>query len=107
MNPRDVSGVPNLRKSPRAVLRAGGMYAGDIVWLRGSRCGRIVLFYELGNDMVVQVSLYRTVDDMPDLFSEEAPVDAFVDTADVVDTCTWFYDSPSCLRVAVPPLALL
>ena len=83
------------------------MYAGDIVWLRGARCGRVVLFYESGADMVVHVSLYRNVDGQPDFFTEESPVDEFVDAAEVMDACTWFYDSPSILRVAVPPSALL
>ena len=106
-NPQEVVGVSNLHRSARAVLPCGSLYAGDIVWLRSARCGRVVLFYEFGSDMVVHVSLYGAVDGMPDLCSEESPVDEFVDTAEVVDACTWFYESPSVLRVAVPPLALM
>ena len=107
VNPSDVRDVPNLRRSKRAILKQGDMYAGDVVYLRSSRCGRVNMFYEFGDDFLVQVSLYHSVSGAPDVFDERLSEDAFVDVRDIVDACTWFYHSPSIVKVAVPPLALL
>ena len=41
------------------------------------------------------------------MFDERLSADAFVDTHEIVDACTWFYAEPSIVKVAVPPLALL
>lgn len=107
VNPRDVRDVPNLRRSTRAVLKLGGLYAGDIVYIRGSRCGCVKMFYVFGDVLVVHVSLYHSVAGAPDAFDERLSEDAFVDPSESVDACTWLYASPSILKVAVPPLALL
>ena len=65
------------------------------------------MFYEFGDVFLVHVSLYHSVSGAPDVFDERSSEDAFVDTRDIVDACTWFYHSPSIVKVAVPPLALL
>ena len=107
VNPRDVRDVPNLRRSTRAVLKLGDLYAGDVVYIRGSRCGRVQMFYEFGDVLVVQLSLHRSVAGAPDVFDERLSEGAFVHAHEIVDACTWFYDSPGIMKVAVPPLALL
>ena len=107
VNPRDVRDVSNLRRSTRAVLKIGGLYVGDVVYMRESRCGCVKNFYELGGSLFVHLSLYQSVAGAPDVFDERLSEDAFVDTHEIVDACTWFYQSPSTVKVAVPPLALL
>ena len=107
VTPRDVRDVPNLRRSTRVVLKLGGLYVGDIVYMRRSRCGRVEMFYEFQDHLLVQLSLYQSVQGAPDVFDERLSEITFVDTHEIVDACTWFYDSPSIVRVAVPPLALL
>ena len=107
VTPRDIRDVPNLHTSARAVLKLGGLYVGDIVYMRGSKCGRVERFYEYGDLLLVQLSLYQSVRGAPDVFDERLAEITFVDTHEIVDACTWFYDSPSIVKVAVPPLALL
>ena len=75
--------------------------------MRRSRCGRVEMFYEFQDHLLVQLSLYQSVRGAPDVFDERLSEITFVDTHEIVDACTWFYDSPSIVRVAVPPLALL
>ena len=105
--PCDVPGVPNLRRSTRAVLKCGGLYVGDVVYTAACTCGRVRMFYEYRDEMLVHLSLYHSVAGAPDVFDERLSEDTFVDTREVVDACTWFYDSPSIVKVAVPVLALL
>ena len=107
VNPVAFREVPNLRRSTRAILKLGAAYVGDILYMRGSRCGRVKMFFELGDDLMVQVSLYHSVAGAPDVFDERLWEDTFVEPREIVDACTWFYDAPSIVRVAVPPLALL
>ena len=107
VSPRDVRDVPNLRRSTSAVLDLGVLQIGDVVYMRGSRCGCVKMFYEFGDDLLVQLSLYQSVAGAPDVFDERLSEDTFVDTREIVDACTWFYDSPSIVKVAVPPVALL
>ena len=107
VNACDVRDVANLRRSTRAVLKVGGLYAGDIVYIRGSRCGCVNMFYEFGDAIVVQVPVFQSVAGAPDAFDERLSEDSFVDASGIVDACTWFYASPAILKVAVPPLALL
>ena len=105
--PCDVPGVPYLRRSTRAVLKCGGLYVGDVVYTAACTCGRVRMFYEYRDEMLVHLSLYHSVAGAPDVFDERLSEDTFVDTCEVVDACTWFYDSPSIVKVAVPVLALL
>ena len=63
--------------------------------------------YEFGDDLLVQLSLYQSVRGAPDVFDERLAEITFVDSHEIVDACAWFYDSPSTVQVAVPPLALL
>ena len=107
MRPRDVRDVPNLRTSTRAVLKLGALSVGDVVYMRGSKCGRVEGFYEFGDDLLVQLSLYQSVRGAPDVFDERLAEITVVDTHEIVDACAWFYDSPTIVKVAVPPLALL
>ena len=107
VRPHDVRGALGLRHSTRAVLKLGSCYVGDLFYLRGLRCGRVEGFYELGDNLFVQLSLYQSVRGAPDMFDERIVEHAFIDPDEVVDACTWFYDKPSIVKVAVPPLALL
>ena len=107
VHPRLVSDVPDLRRSTRAVLQIGGVHTDDIVWLTGAKCGRAKMFYQFGDDMLAHLALFENAAGVPDQFDERQSVDAFVDTRTIIDTCTWYYDSPSILKVAVPPLAVL
>jgi len=106
VSPRDVREVPDLRMSTRAVLKFGGVYVGDILCMRPSRCGRVKNFYEFRGNLLVHVSMYQSVAGAPDVFDERSSEDAFVETHEIIDACTWFYQSPSVVKVAIPPLAL-
>ena len=65
------------------------------------------MFYEFDDAIVVHVSMYHSVAGAPDAFGERLSEDTFVDALEIVNACTWFYASPTILKVAVPPLALL
>ena len=107
VHPRLVSGVPDLRRSTRAVLKIGGVYIDDIVWLAGAnKCCRAKMFYEFGCYMLAY-DLVSKCGRGPDQFDERQSVDAFTDTRTITDTCIWYCDSPSTLKVAVHPLAIL
>ena len=99
---RLVSGVPDLRRSIRAILNIDGVYVGDIVWRAGANI--------LPSEDVLRVRrlhactwpCFKNAAGEPDQFDECRSVDAFVDTRTVIDTSTWYRDSPSILKVAVP-----
>lgn len=108
VSPRDVREVPDLRMSTRAVLKLGGLAVDDMVCMRPSmRCGRVKNFCEFRGILLVHVSMYQSVAGAPDVFDERSSEDAFVETHEIIDACTWFYQSPSVVKVAIPPLALL
>ena len=107
MNGGEVRGADNLRRSTRAVLKVGGVYKGDIVHIRPSRCGEAEMLYEFGGAIVVHVSLFQSVGGAPDVFDERLSEDTFVDATEIVDACTWLCTAPAIMKIAVPPLALL
>ena len=99
--------LDGLTRSRTAVLRIGNLHMGDIVWIQGARCGRVCMFYELGEHIFVAVQIYRNAFDEPALFIEEQCRETFIEPYDIVDACTWYYDAPGIIKVSIPPIVFM
>ena len=104
---RKMIDVPGLLRSRKAVLIIGSTHSGDIVWLKDAKCGRVHLFYELSGSMIVSLHLFNNVANDPSLFEERQSIELFIDPCQIVDACTWYYESPGIVRVAIPPVVLM
>ena len=107
VGPRSVTDVPGLMQSRKAVLAIGSVSAGDILWLIDARCGRITLFYNVFGTIVVQMQMYSNVLNDPSMFDERHSTDVFVFPNQIVDACTWYYESEGIVKIAIPPIALI
>ena len=83
----------------------GNLHAGDIIWLRDARCGRVQMFYNVHETIVVHVDIYQNMDN-PAMFDESVATNVFIDGRQIVDACTWYYENPGIVKVAIPPLFL-
>ena len=106
VNPRTMVDVPDLHRSRTAVLPIGRLRADDVIWVEGSRCGRVAMFYELRDEIIVQVTIFEPCKGDATAFDERISHDVFIESRDVVDACTWYYLRPSIMKVAIPPLAV-
>ena len=106
VDPRVFDGIPSLRRSLKAVMPMGVMHTNDVIWMEGGRCGRIKMFYEFHEEFLLHVAIYSNAGRDPAAFDERQSTDAFIDVREVVDACTWFYQQPSIIKVAVPPIAV-
>ena len=108
LNPRDVDRAPGgLQRSRRAVLPCGALREGDVIWLKGARCGRILQFYAAGQSIGVEAMLFPMIGNDPRYFRESGGMPTFVDASELVDACTWHYDGVGVLKVCIPPIALV
>ena len=105
--PRSVTEVPGLMRSRKAVLAIGSVSAGDILWLIDARCGRITLFYNVFGTVVMQMQMYSNVLNDPSMFDERHSTDVSVFPNQIVDACTWYYESEGIVKIAIPPIALI
>ena len=108
---RQVAGAPEgCCRSRHAVLKFGSTHTDDVVWLRDGRCGRVSMFYDVCGIIMVGVLIYVNAVDRSQLsaaFDERQCAETFIDPHDILDAVTWYYDAPSIVRVAIPPLYTL
>ena len=109
---RQVAGAPEgCCRSRHAVLKFGSTHTDDVVWLCDGRCGRVSMFYDVCGIIMVGVLIYvNAVDRSSQLsaaFDERQCAETFIDPHDILDAVTWYYDAPSIVRVAIPPLYTL
>jgi hypothetical protein len=104
---RKMIDIPGLLRSRKAVHFIGSTHSGDIVWLKDAKCGRVHLFYELSGSMIASLHLFNNVANDPSLLEERQSIELFIDPCQIVDACTWYYESPGIVRVAIPPMVLM
>lgn len=105
--PRDVRGVPGFRQSTSAILRCGLLGKGDIVWFQNASCGRVIMFYEVGDWMFVHAEIFENINDEPSRLDENRSSKNFLDSRSVVDACAWFSPNPGEIKIAIPPIVLM
>ena len=79
----------------------------DIVWFQDAGCGRVINFYEVGDQMFVHVRLFANVRGEPSLLDENQQKPTFADARSIVDACTWYRPSPGVIKIVIPPIAIL
>ena len=85
----------------------GAMHKDGVTWTHGGQCGRIKMFYEIHDGLFVHVAIYTCAGGVPTAFDERQSVDLLIEVREVIGACTWFYQCPSMINVAIPPIALL
>ena len=105
--PRDVRGVPGFRQSTSAILRCGLLGKGGIVWFQNASCGRVIMFYEVGDCLFVHAEILENIDGEPSGLDEGRSSNNVLDCRSVVDACAWFSPNPGEIKIAIPPIVLM
>ncbi len=107
-NPKTSSIGGHVFKSSKcAVLRCGEVNHGDILYFRSGSAGRVVRFFEGGDSgIVIEMDMYDCVGGGTTLRSEERAQRTFEEHESVLDSCIWYYESPSIIKLCLPPAAL-
>ena len=77
--------VPDLHRSRTAVLPMGRLHADDVIWVEGSTCGRVAIFYELRDAIIVYVTTFEPCEGDATAFDERISTDVFIESREVVD----------------------
>ena len=105
--PRSVAGSPDVRRSVGAVCHCGMLHRGDVCWLRDTRVGRVVMFYEIDGSIGVEIDIYQFVNDEPSIVDETRSTRTFVEVSALVDACTWFQSAPGIITISIPSIVVI
>ena len=107
VEPGELVGLAGVLRSRTAMLRCGTVRRCDIVWLSDATCGRVNCFYEVGGQIFSHLSMFESIESNPAMFDECRQRETFCDARSIVDACTWYYDSPSIIKIVIPPIVIV